>query len=599
MKTQILFVILIISLLSCKSLKEPQIIRYDFSNGRFDPSDVKLHNARPTILEIRNVNNLFYKVDITPQDIAIKDKSLFDEVSEPPGKSESPDLGAKKDFASANRIQDEIIKEETKVKASEKRPDLTSEIKETENQKRQKREVIDDKAKMRQGWEKLHQSVRMQLTALKSLEELYKEKEAVAAEDIRRKEDVEGKIQARKALEKQEDDYEQKILKLTAEIDQLSDEEKQLTERIRDLKSSDITAKGLIMNYISDVKKLYMELYLSAENVSRINDCYNNYIAKVYTPELSFTEYKKIKEKEGLENAVITDREKLNGFYSEIAGFEKIRAELLMRLNDIDLYKIREKLSELPHGESLWTDLNNDISEIKKDVNAISKTINELNIRKKLNYVETLDRVLSMESSYTYTSVPIQGFEDYLQFDVNVLSKEKVSGDTYIIDRSRTFRYKEYLKGGIRFDFSIGTVFDIGRKQQEFDIVQNNYGYEIIQATNNQYIPTIAGMLHSSWRSANNFALGFTLGVSMDMTKLQLNSLFPGVSLLIGKTDKIIFTAGPSLRKVSQLTNGFSLNTPLTSPPEGYTSESYKIGWFIGVSWNLTNKQKSLMRLSY
>lgn len=599
MKTQILFLILIISLLSCKSVKEPQIIRYDFSNGRFDPSDVKLHNSRPTILEIRNINNLFYKVDITPQDIAIKDKSLFDEVSEPPKKDESPDLGGTKNFMSASKIYDEIIKEETKAKATEKKIDMTSVISEIENQKRQKTEIMNDKMKRRQEWENLRQSARMQLSALKSLEELYKEKETVAAEDVRRKEDIEGKIQSRKALEKQEDDYEQKILKLTAEIDQLSGEEKQLTERIKDLKSSNITAKGLIMNYLSDVKKLYTQLYLSAENVSRINDCYNNYIAKVYTPELSFTEYKKIKEKEGLENAVITDKEKLNGFYSEIAGFDKTKAELLMKLNDLDLYKIREKLSELPHGESLQTDLNNDISEIKKDVNAISGTINDLNIRKKLNYVETLDRILSIESSYTYTSVPVQGFEDYLQFDVNVLSKEKISEDKYIIDRSRTFSYKEYVKGGIRFDFSIGTVFDIGRKQQEFDVVQDTDGYKIIQATNNQYIPTIAGMLHSSWRSANHFAAGFTLGVSMDMTKLQLNSLFPGISLLIGKTDKIIFTAGPALRKVTQLTNGFSLNTALTSQPEGYTSESYKIGWFVGVSWNLTNKQKSLMRLSY
>lgn len=598
MKTKILLLIISMFLLSCRSAKEPQIIKYDFLKGRFDTANINPYNGRPTVLEIRNINNLFYKVEITPQDIAIKDKSLFDETSAPPKKNESPELGDKKDFTAANKIQDEIIKEENAKKLQTK-IDLTSMINVIQNQIKDKERLIDQKQKTKQEWQSLIESVNTQLASLNSLEELNKKQESLPLENIKGKEIIEREIELRKDLERKQDKYETNMVKLNTEIDQLTTEEKQLANKIYDLKNNDMTIKDLIINYLSNIKKLYMQLYLSAENVTHINGCYNNYIDKVYTPELTFKEYRKIKDKEGLENSVIIDKEKLNEFYTEIKQFDKFKIELLMKLDDIELYKIREKLAQLPHGNNLNLDLDNDLNEIKKDVNSISKTINDLDIRKKLNYVESLDRILSTESSYTYTSIPIQGYEDFLQFDVNVVSKTKIGEDKYIIDRSRTFKYKEYLKGGIRFDFSIGTVFDIGNKQQEFDIVQDNDGYKIVQTTNNQYVPTIAGILHSSWRSANNFAIGFSLGFSMDMTKLQLNSLFPGVSLLVGKTDKIIFTAGPALRKVTQLTNGFSLNTSLVSPPQGYTIESYKLGWFVGVSWNLTNKQKSLMRLSY
>ncbi|MCS3530969.1 hypothetical protein [Chryseobacterium sp. JUb7] len=597
MKTKFFFVIISAFLLSCKT-REPQIIKYDFSKGRFDTANIKPYHGRPTVLEIRNINNLFYKVEITPQDIAIKDKTLFDETPEPPKKSETPELGEAKGFTSSSKIEKEIDKSQNTTKL-EGKVDMSMKITYIENEIGKNNNIIDEKKRERDGKEKQISSLESRLKQMKSFEDLYKDLSIIKADNNEAREIINEKILRRTELENKLNDNKKDLNVINLSIINYESLKNDLNAKLTDLKSKDRTVKDLIINYLSDIKSKYRQLYLSAENISRINGCYNNYIDKVYTSELTYGEYMKIRNKERLENSVIIDLEKLNDFYAEITLFDKEKAELLIKLNDIDLYRIKEKLSELPGGENLITDLNNDINDIIKDITDLSKIVADLNIRKKLNYVESLDRILSTKNSYTYTSVPIQGFEDYLQFDITMVSKTKISDDKYVIDRGKTFKYKEYLKGGVRFDFSIGTVFDIGNKQQEFDIVQDNNGYKIIQTTNNEYIPTIAGMLHSSWRSSNNFAFGVTLGVSMDMTKLQLNSLFPGISLLVGKTDKIIFTAGPALRKVSQLTNGFTLNTSLSSSPEGYISESYKLGWFVGISWNLTNKQKSLMRLSY
>jgi|GEM_PF-3568181 len=598
MKTKFFLVIISAFLLACNGRK-PQVIKYDFSKGTFDTQNTKPEHGRPTVLEIKNINNLFYKVEITPQDVAIKDKTLFDETPEPPKENETPEIGEAKVFTASSKIEKEIDKSQNSTKLN-RTVDMTPKINTIENEIAKNNNIINEKKKEKQDRENRIIALESRLKQMKSSEELYNDLSSLNNAGAKEtKEIIKERIAERTKLENTLNDTKEGLNAINLSIIEYDSLNKELNDKVTDFKSKDRTVKDLIINYLSDVKTKYRQLYLSAENIVRINECYNNYIDKVYTSELTYNEYMKIRNKEGLENPVIINLEKLNNFYAEITQFDKEKADLLLKLNDIDLYRIKEKLAELPNGETLITDLNADLHAISKDITELSKVVGDLNIRKKLNYVESLDRILGTENSYTYTSIPIQGFEDYLQFDVTLISKTKKGENKYIIDRDRTFKYKEYLKGGVRFDFSIGTVFDIGNMQQEFDVVQDNNGYQIIQTTNNEYIPTIAGMLHSSWRSSNNFAFGVTLGVSMDMTKLSLNSLFPGVSLLIGKTDKIILTAGPALRKVTQLTNGFTLNTSFNSSPEGYTSESYKLGWFVGISWNLTNKQKSLMRLSY
>ncbi|QQV02972.1 MULTISPECIES: hypothetical protein [Chryseobacterium] len=494
-----------------------------------------------------------------------------------------------------SEIQRSVNEEKLKDQSNKK---LSKRITEIEKQIENNLTLLESNKFQRNNLINKLENLSKQLFSMESSYDLKIKIDSLKQEDDKIRKTVQKKIDRRNELENKQRDYENKIKNIDGKITEYVNKDNMLNAELKKITDQDKTAKEIIVDYLRGIKNMYTNLYLSANNIYEINDNYNNYVDKLLSPELTQEEYIKIKNKTELENAVILKDGKLNECNDEINRFDSIKTNLLMKLNDIELDKIKDQLTKLPDGQSLIIKLNDDISTIKKDVNDLSKTVNDLNMRKKLNYVEGLNRILSNPETYTYTSPPIQGYEDYLKFDVNITGR-KVEDGKYIIDRSKRFEYKEYLKGGIRFDFSIGTVFDIGNKQQEFDIIQNNQGYEIIQKTNNQYIPTIAGMLHSSWRSANNFALGFTLGVSMDMTKLQLNSLFPGISLLLGKTDKIIFTAGPALRKVTQLTNGFKLNTLLGSSPADYTSESYKLGWFVGVSWNLTNKQKSLMRLSY
>jgi len=94
------------------------------------------------------------------------------------------------------------------------------------------------------------------------------------------------------------------------------------------------------------------------------------------------------------------------------------------------------------------------------------------------------------------------------------------------------------------------------------------------------------------------FAFGFTLGVSINVTDLNFNSFFPGVSLLIGKREKIVFTVGPAFKKVNQIKEIYKDNRIVDEQIQvtDLTSEQYKIGFFFGLSYNLTSKQKSRVK---
>ncbi|WP_336689096.1 MULTISPECIES: coiled-coil domain-containing protein [unclassified Chryseobacterium] len=597
MKTKILLVVLCIIMLSCKSITETQTINYNFSKGEFNNVPIKPVQGQPVVLKIEHINNLFYKVNIESKDIAIQDKNLFDE--ERPKSDKSPEPSEPKKLDSPVKIENEIQKSVNKEKFEDRsNKELSKKITEIEKQIENNSTLLKAKKFERDNVMGKIENINKQLSSMESSDDLKAKIDSLKPENDKMRAEVQKKIEKRNKLDKNQANYESEIKSINAQIAEYVNKNDMLNSELKKITDQDKTAKEIIVDYLRGIKKMYADLYLSANQIYKINDNYNSYIDKVLSPELTLEEYTKIKNNAELENAVILKEGKLNECNSEINLFDNIKTNLLMKLNDVELDKIKDLLTKLSDGQSLITKLNDDISTVKKDINDLSKTVNDLNIRKKLNYVEGLNRILSNPETYIYTSPPIQGYEDYLKFDVNITGKKAEDGK-YIIDRSKLFEYKEYLKGGVRFDFSIGTVFDIGSKQQEYEIQQINNDFKIVQKTNNKYIPTIAGMLHTSWRSSSNFAFGFTFGISMDMTKLQLNSLFPGISLLVGKTDKIIFTTGPALRKISELKYGYEANQFVSSSSENYLTDSYKLGWFIGVSWNLTNKQKSLMRLAY
>ena len=89
----------------------------------------------------------------------------------------------------------------------------------------------------------------------------------------------------------------------------------------------------------------------------------------------------------------------------------------------------------------------------------------------------------------------------------------------------------------------------------------------IIEAENeDSFYPNITSYFHFFPQSAGNFTLGGTFGIGLPLTdqgRGQSASFVLGASLIIGKSDQVIFSAGLMGGRNEQLDNGFSIGRPV------------------------------------
>jgi len=92
---------------------------------------------------------------------------------------------------------------------------------------------------------------------------------------------------------------------------------------------------------------------------------------------------------------------------------------------------------------------------------------------------------------------------------------------------------------------------------------------------------------------------GGSLGGALDVTNFNINSVFPGVSVLFGKKDKVIITVGPSFKKITELKANYKINEEVDPDVsiDNLKTNNFKIGMFVGISYNLTNRQKDLIKI--
>ncbi|WP_310559703.1 hypothetical protein [Flavobacterium sp.] len=360
--------------------------------------------------------------------------------------------------------------------------------------------------------------------------------------------------------------------------------------------------------HLSKINEKFNDIQMNLMNINRINSSYSNYLNFIIIPTLTKEQYSAY----AYNICSVLRLDKRNEYYRYINEFERVYAQFNQQYNALFNSDAYYEVIHLDENSSYSKLVKLNLENLKKEVERINKLVNTTELRAKLHNVELFDNVLSGDHAFTVYSNPIQSFQDYLEFKVKI-TQNKTLGTSTLKENDKEFTYTEYVRQGVRWDFSVGTVFDFGIKNQEYEIksipaadaipaigdtpaipakVATN---RIIENSSSEYTPTIAGLLHTSFRSNSMFAFGFSLGASIDVTKLNFNSFFPGISLLIGKKEKLIFTVGPALKRVTQLKAIYDTKTEYTEQlqTENVTSPQFKTGWFAAISWNLTSKQKS------
>lgn len=569
MKTKIILLfagIIILNSCATNAVEEKnQIIVYNFNDGKYDSVNFKLKQKIPTIFQIKNINPLAYSIVVESADkvIAVENKDAAD-ATEAAKNAEKVSL--------VDLVQETITIENNTFGFFSSAPISPEDEK---SLKKANDDLI-----------QTYESLKNLEIDKKNLVKVFNENNFKVTSDSTNFDEN---------LKKADED----IALYKRKINALEDNKKYLLKRVNN--ASIYLAE--IRKNISEINDEYSKFIKSANEIKDILIRYNNFLDKIYQDNLTqesfheMTECVNIKDKNCFGETVILNKVKMNDYYSTITNFDTKYQEFV---NSYNKFEYRDNLYNLALLDTKYKPyidyVLKEYSNLKLSTDSIYKKFNILNIKKKLNNVEILYDKLENEKTYTFNSAPIQGIEDYLEF--NILINQKYSNtNAFIFAPKKSFKYFSYLRGGIRFDFSVGTVFDFGEKNKFYEIVKDT----IQKISNNKFNPTLAGIFHASLRRNGNFAPGFSIGGSLDIQKFNINSLFIGPSLLIGKRDKIIFTAGPSFRQISELKLNYKENSLLpvgsTTNVTDLMTNNFKIGWFIGVSYNLTNKQKDLIKI--
>jgi hypothetical protein len=558
------------------------VAEYDYQKHVYNSDELKPKHKQPVVFKIININKLAHDILITENDVKIKDEYL------------DADTEAAATIINQTKPAEEISSETTAVQVEAPK---TLEDKSIEKMKKNETKINSLQTEI--------DSIKIELVKKES------EREQKKAELTGLEIEVpilENKIAAEKLNDLKEPlkiENDEKDLKTkNTKIDSLKNDLRTSDNEINILKIQISGKESELMVYnnslinfkllLSKINDKFHDVQMNLGNINRINTAYNNYINFIIVPTLTKEQYALYAEK----ICIVLKLDNRNEYYRYITAFETVYGEFNQQydsfFNSDAYYNIIHEDQDATYSKLVKLNLEN----LKKEVERIHKIVNPSELRTKLHNVELFDNVLSGDNAFTVYSDPIQPFQDYLEFKIKI-SQNKNLGASVLKEQDKVFTYTEYVRQSVRWDFSVGTVFDFGIKNQEYEIKKNESTskYQIIENNSSEYTPTIAGLLHTSFRSNNMFAFGLSLGASIDLTNLNLNSFFPGVSLLIGKREKVIFTVGPAFKRVNQLKAIYQTNTDYTEQlqTENVTSLQFKTGWFAGISWNLTNKQKSKM----
>jgi len=550
-----------------------QTIIYDFKTKEYIKSNVKPRVGEPLVFKIKNINRLAYDVTIKSDDAAILDEYFKDgfetavkKTGDETGKNEAStpktitDTKLSKD-ALTTAGQDKITKPDDNankilsISKSIVKDEYSIDSLKTEKQKR-----ID-----------LIKTYTIKLDFFQDSIKTIKPEDSKTA--------IENSL--KKALNEK--------ISIQNKIDSL------LSASIA--KKNDIisisNAVDAVEKTFDQLSQLYSEILYESQKMRAIDESYQNFHQSALNPLLKYELYETYsKDQKFILYQLPQYRSQINDFDKSINNFINFYNQAINNWEIFDAIKLVEAKDNIRIKYQLY----------KEEVDKIKTSVDALNISTKLRKVEAIHAILKEEKAYEITSSPIQPLEDYVTFDVTIKNRDLTKSAEY--DDNREFTYMEYTRGGIRFDFSTGIVVNFIGNNDKYELanVEGDATHKkIILTDNNQFTPTLAGMFHTSFRSNGIWAFGLTLGASVNVETFELGSLFPGVSLLIGKKQKFIISAGPAFRQVEELKSNYEENGIYNSADFNddtqLTSKQFKLGFFCGITYNLTQKQRAKFKI--
>ncbi|MBP4138307.1 hypothetical protein [Flavobacterium geliluteum] len=241
------------------------------------------------------------------------------------------------------------------------------------------------------------------------------------------------------------------------------------------------------------------------------------------------------------------------------------------------IYSLLNDLQNIEDNSSSYSDTQKNLLETKeKSEKSIESIIQKF-------YTINLD-------IYTLP-IDIQGKNiDVLEFKLSRFNKETKEEDANFASTP----YNIWIKGGLKIDVSAG-IFFTSLYDSEYDKRDDpaTSGNKIIMLKNSGDYDMAFGSTINTYIRMNSWVVP-TLNFGAVITQNQKLQVLLGLGAILGKQERIIFSAGISMGKVDRIADGYQVGSSYNLGDSGTipTQSQFKFGKFFGITYNLSKVKK-------
>ncbi len=334
---------------------------------------------------------------------------------------------------------------------------------------------------------------------------------------------------------------------------------------------------------ITDIETLRTNKYLKPSRIKElINEEINYAFAKIDGEHISIddlvNEYKKeedlkqtINEYNAAGDEYKTLSKKWNNFASSISLYS-------VNINDMQMEFI--KLS----ADSIQKTMEKNIqTKLSKPIeSSISTNYKETNLKSLAALRQVYEEIQS--DIFTYSFPPFQATSDDVVLSIDVSQKNSLGDYKQLKNLTQTVP----VTGGWKISAGVGLSFGtLSEKTYSYSVLNES----IVSDELDDFIPFVTSFAHFHKKNSKNFNLGGSFGVGFPIqggASVQSLTFFIGPTLLLGKKQKFLLTAGFMGASVSRLSSGLKVGDYFGSFSNTLPMvQKYELGYFLGISYDI------------
>lgn len=223
----------------------------------------------------------------------------------------------------------------------------------------------------------------------------------------------------------------------------------------------------------------------------------------------------------------------------------------------------------------------------KSNENTLSELVNKIQKEETLQYQADLryeyEAINSNNFSYTYRTT---AKEDVVVFDIKFKKKNLLENNS--ISNKTVSPIEVAVSGGFKINGSIGLSFGRFNTTPSDYFIRDN---TIKVDEQGNISPMLTSFLHFYKQSNGNTSLGGSIGAGFPLSgnkSISSLSFLAGPALVIGKSSRIVMSAGVMAGQIDQLAQGYQIGDTFISEVNNLPlKQKYELGYFFGISYNL------------